>query len=79
MSKDRPGAGPGAGSYLRVAVASLPWIGMLVCTPFVNRVEPFVLGLPFLLFWIVLWVVLTSACMAVVYLTDPVNRSGSER
>jgi hypothetical protein len=33
-------------------LAALPFIGILVCTPFVNRVEPYVLGMPFILFWI---------------------------
>ncbi len=42
-------------------------------TAFANRVEPFVLGMPFMLFWIVLWVVLTSVIMAVVYVLDPAN------
>jgi hypothetical protein len=27
--------------------------------PFVNRIEPVVLGMPFVLFWILAWVVLT--------------------
>ncbi len=34
---------------------------------FANRVEPFVLGMPFLLFCIVQWVVLTSVIIAIVY------------
>ena len=43
---------------------------MLGGVPFANRVEPYVLGLPFLLFWIVLWVVMTSVVMGVVYALD---------
>ncbi len=49
-------------------------MGILVGIVFANRVEPFVLGLPFILFWAVAWVVLTSAIMAVVYVLDPANR-----
>jgi hypothetical protein len=41
---------------------------------FANRVEPLVLGLPFVLFWILTWVVLTSVVMGVVYVLDPANR-----
>jgi hypothetical protein len=52
---------------------------MLVLAPAANRVEPSVLGLPFLLFWIVLWVVLTAVCMSVIYLTDPRNRAEEVR
>jgi hypothetical protein len=57
-------------------LAALPYIGVLGGIPFANRVEPYVLGLPFILFWIVLWVVLTSVIMGIVYLLDPTNRRG---
>jgi hypothetical protein len=39
--------------------ASIPVIGLTLAVPFVNRVEPRILGLPFLLAWIALWVLLT--------------------
>ena len=45
-------------------LAVLPAIGILVGSPFANRVHPYVLGLPFLLFWMVFWVVAASAIMA---------------
>ncbi|HEX5435556.1 MAG TPA: DUF3311 domain-containing protein [Gemmatimonadaceae bacterium] len=51
-------------------LALLSPIGMLAGVPFANRVEPYVLGLPFLLFWMVLWVVLTSILMWVILLLD---------
>jgi hypothetical protein len=54
-------------------LAALPFLGILGGIFFANRVEPFVLGLPFILFWIVLWVVLTSGIMAVIYRLDPAN------
>jgi hypothetical protein len=63
---------------VRFLLALLPFIGMCVAIPFVNRVTPYVLGLPFFVFWIALWTVLTSACMAGVYLLDPRNREDSE-
>ena len=55
-------------------LAALPFIGILLGVPFVNRTEPLILGMPLVLAWIVLWVVLTSAIMAIVYRLDPVNR-----
>jgi hypothetical protein len=55
---------------LQHGLASLPFLGILVGIFFANRTEPFVLGLPFALFWIVLWVVLTAAIMALVYRLD---------
>jgi Protein of unknown function (DUF3311) len=57
-------------------LAVLPFIGILVGTPFVNKVEPYVLGMPFILFWIVMWVVLSSIIMAIVYAVDPANKEG---
>ena len=58
-------------SYLLGAV---PFLGIFGGVIFANRVEPFVLGMPFLLFWIVLWVVITSVIMAIVYQLDPANK-----
>lgn len=58
---------------LRV-LAALPFIGMLLGIAFVNRVEPLVLGMPFVLAWIVMWVVLSSIIMAIVYRLDSSNR-----
>jgi hypothetical protein len=60
-------------------LAALPFLGLLGGIPFANRVTPFVLGLPFILFWIVLWVVLTSVIMWVIYTLDPGNREGEQR
>jgi hypothetical protein len=55
-------------------LAALPFIGILLGIPFVNRVEPLVLGMPLALAWIVVWLVLTAVIMAVIYRLDPANR-----
>jgi hypothetical protein len=47
-------------------LAALPGLLILVGVPLANRVHRLVMGLPFLLFWIVSCVVLTSAIMALV-------------
>jgi hypothetical protein len=60
-------------------LAVLPFLGMLVGPFFVNRATPLVLGMPLLLAWIVLWVLLTSAVMAVIYVNDPANRDEARR
>ncbi|MGH3624586.1 MAG: DUF3311 domain-containing protein [Sciscionella sp.] len=62
------------GRTLRLLLALIPFVGLCAAIPLVNRVTPYVLGLPFFVFWIALWSVLTSACMAGVYLLDPRNR-----
>jgi hypothetical protein len=56
-------------------LAALPFLGILVGAIFLNRVEPLVLGLPLLLAWLLMWIVLTSLIMAIVYLLDPANRA----
>jgi pilus assembly protein TadC len=58
-------------------LAIIPFIGFLGGIPFVNKVNPYVLGMPFFLFWIVLWVVITSGIMAIIFKLDPRNRGGN--
>lgn len=52
------------------AAAVVPTIGLLAGIPFANRVDRYVIGLPFLLFWIVAWVVATSLIMGVIWALD---------
>lgn len=59
-------------------LAALPFIGILLGVPFVNRVEPLVLGMPLVLAWIVFWVVMSAVIMGLVYLLDPTNRTSGQ-
>ncbi len=54
-------------------LAVLPFLGILAGTAFVNQVEPLVFGLPFVLAWIVGWVIAGAALIAIVYALDPAN------
>ena len=55
--------------YLLVCAGFLIWPGYAWIGV---RIEPFVLGLPFSLFWIVAWVVLTCLVLCAYYLaTEP--------
>jgi hypothetical protein len=45
----------------RAILAAIPFAAVTIAVPLVNRVEPRVAGLPFLLFWIVAWVLVTPA------------------
>jgi hypothetical protein len=60
------------------ALAVLPFLGILGGVPWLNRVEPLVFGMPLLLAWIVLWILLTAVIMGIIYVCDPANRDGSE-
>ena len=52
--------------YAVVCLAALTWPGYAW---FGNRIEPFVLGLPFSLVWIVGWVVMTFAVLTAYHAT----------
>lgn len=46
---------------LRVLLAAIPFAALTLGVPLVNHVEPRILGMPFLLCWIIAWVLLTPA------------------
>jgi len=62
---------------LQHALAAAPFVGILVGMFFANRVEPYVLGLPFAMFWVVAWVLIAAILMAIVRRLD--QREGGER
>ena len=47
--------------------AAIPVVALVGGMPFVNRVEPVWLGMPFLLTWILGWVAATPAFLAIAY------------
>lgn len=51
---------PSRGAML---LGAIPFVGMCFSVPVWDRVEPFVLGMPFNLFWLLGWLVLTSICL----------------
>jgi hypothetical protein len=51
-------------------IALVPVVWVLGAPWFANRIEPFVLGMPFLLAWIVIGTLLSSATMAVLGAID---------
>ena len=57
------------------ALGLLPWIVLLVGMPFMNRVEPFVLGLPLPLAWATACTLLSAATLFVIYQLDGKNQA----
>lgn len=43
---------------LRALLVAIPIAAMTVAVPLVNRIEPRIFGLPFLLWWLIVWVLL---------------------
>ncbi|HEY3287453.1 MAG TPA: DUF3311 domain-containing protein [Gemmatimonadaceae bacterium] len=60
-------------------LALLPALGMLGGLPFANRVQPLILGLPFVMAWLVAWVIVTAAIMAWILRTDTANGLASDQ
>ena len=52
---------------LRVVLAAIPIAMLSVAVPLVNRVEPRIFGMPFILGWIAAWVVLTPGFLFAIY------------
>jgi len=51
---------------------------MPIGIPFIRSAEPYVLGLPFLLFWMVLWILLGTGIMLIVHRINPSAREELE-
>lgn len=51
-------------------LAVVPVIALLSAPYVANRLEPRILGMPFLLGWIVVWVVITSLIMGIILRLD---------
>ncbi len=60
MDDEKAAPRPSAGSY---AFAVLPTLALTLGIPFANHVEPRILGLPFLLAYIVIWILATPLFM----------------
>jgi len=58
------------GTKLALLFAAIPFITLVLALPLVNKLEPVILGLPFLLFWILTWVVLTPPILFAAYICE---------
>ena len=60
MDDDESAKGPTVRSY---ASALIPTLALTIGIPFANHVEPRIFGLPFLLAYIVAWIIVTPIFM----------------
>lgn len=51
----------------------IPMTAIVLAFPLYNRVEPQILGFPFVYFWVFIWLVLTSVCLMIGFRLDPYN------
>lgn len=57
-------------SLLALLLGLFPFIAMCFSVSLWDRIYPFVLGLPFNMFWLCLWILLTPLFMSVAYWTE---------
>lgn len=58
-----------------ILLSVIPFIGSLTV---MNRVEPYVLGLPFIIFWSVSWLLLTAVCLGISNVLYPADEGDEE-
>ena len=63
---------------VRAALALIPILALLVGPFFLNRTQPFILGMPFLMFWVSAWAIIAAGAMGGVYWLDPRRRADPE-
>ena len=54
--------------------ALIPFAAVCFSVPLWDRVEPMILGLPFNLFWLICWIVLSPVCMWAAYRAESARR-----
>lgn len=55
------------GTKRALFLGAVPFLMLVFALPFVNRIKPLILGFPFVLFWILLWVILTPPILFLAY------------
>lgn len=55
------------GTKYALMLGAIPFLMTVVALPLVNRIHPVILGLPFLLFWLLCWVALTPLILFFAY------------
>jgi len=54
-------------SFGAILLALIPFVAMCFSVKLWDRVDPILLGIPFNLFWIISWIMLSTLCMWAAY------------
>lgn len=63
---------------VKLILTLIPFIWTIGMIPFVNRVKPFVMGLPFLAFWLVSGIIVAFLCIKGLYAIDSKNKNEAD-
>jgi len=61
-----------------IVLGMIPFVAMCLSVAMWDRIDPMILGLPFNLFWLLIWIVLTSICLWGAYRLETRSDEGSE-
>ena len=67
---------PSAGALL---LGLIPFAAMCFSVSFWDRIDPMLLGIPFNLFWLLSWIVLTTVCMWAAYRVETAQKKKARR
>ncbi|QSO47134.1 DUF3311 domain-containing protein [Alicyclobacillus mengziensis] len=59
---------------MRILLLVIMLVGNLVAVPFVNTIHPTVLGMPFFLFWVLIWMIITPLLTWWIYAMDKAEK-----
>ena len=62
-----------------LGLALIPFTAMCFSVPLWDRIDPMILGLPFNLFWLIAWIVLSSLCMWAAYRVEAARNAAERR
>ncbi len=61
-----------------VVLGIIPFVAMCLSVAAWDRIDPMILGLPFNLFWLLAWIVLTSVCLWGAYRLETTRDRGEQ-
>ena len=67
---------PSAGALL---LGLVPFAAMCFSVPLWDRIYPMLFGIPFNLFWLISWIVLTPVCMGAAYRVETAQKKNARR
>jgi hypothetical protein len=62
-----------------LALALIPFAAMCFSVSFWDRIDPMLFGLPFNLFWLISWIVLSTICMWIAYRLEAARNKQDSR
>jgi len=64
-------------NILKIILTLIPFIWIIGMIPFVNKVHPIIMGLPFLAFWLTSGILVSFLCLLLIYKLDSRNYDDS--